>query len=101
MDNGEEAGRLIVYGHDYCTLAWLMAEALEKFDIPHEWRDIYRGDARYKEELRELAGGNLSVPTVVFPDGTVWVEPHPDRVLDRLGIERPGLGDRIKGWLGL
>jgi hypothetical protein len=42
------------------------------------------GNPDYKNELRLLARGYLSVPTVVFPDGEVMVEPNPKEVLARL-----------------
>ncbi len=100
----QETLPLIIYGHDFCTQAWWVRDALEKHAVPHEWRDIMQGDPAWKEELRALARGNLSVPTVLFPDGTVWVEPSPDRVLNKLGVERakPGAGlmERLKEWLG-
>lgn len=91
---------LVVYGHDYCTQAWWLKRELAANDVPHEWRDVLRGDPQYQTELRALARGNLSVPTVVFPDGSVLVEPYPNDVLDRLGIERPGLLDRVRHWFG-
>jgi hypothetical protein len=42
------------------------------------------GDSAYREELMPLASGFLSVPTLVFPDGEVMVEPNPKRVLEKL-----------------
>ncbi len=88
--------RLIVYGHEHCAQAIVLAEALQRHQIDHEWRDIIRGPKQYKQKLRRLAGGNLSVPTVVLPDGTVMVEPWPGQVLERLGIQRKGWLQRIK-----
>ncbi|MEK7325538.1 MAG: hypothetical protein AAB217_09820 [Chloroflexota bacterium] len=37
------------------------------------------------------------VPTVVFSDGTMMVEPLSDDVLDKLGLHQPSLLER---WLG-
>ncbi len=84
MDNGSEQARLIVYGHDYCGLARMLAEALAEHRIDHEWRDVMTGEPRFRDELRQLARGYLSVPTVIFPDGAVLVEPWPDDVLKRI-----------------
>ena len=52
-------------------------------ESPYEWRDIVDGDPDFKDELSLLARGHLSVPTVVFPDGEVMVEPNPKEVLAR------------------
>ncbi len=88
MDPAQQTSRLIVYGHNYCPQSRLLLAALNDRHIDHEWRDIVEGEPHYKDELRQLARGNLSVPTVIFPDGTVLVEPWPQDVLARL--EPPG-----------
>ena len=54
---------------------------MDQQKIPYEWRDIREGDPVYQDELRELTDGNLSVPTVILPSGTVLIEPLPRKVL--------------------
>ena len=88
---------LIVYGHNFCAQAGILSKALIDYDIDHEWRDIRNGDPAWQDELRALARGYLSVPTVVFPDGTVMVEPWPKEVLKKLGIKESGFLDRLLG----
>ncbi len=73
--------KLIVYGHQYCADALYLDSYLDKNGIDYEWRDVVDGDPHFRQELRLLARGNLSVPTVVFPDGEVLVEPKPREVL--------------------
>ncbi len=80
----ENNQRLIVYGHDYCLLARVVARTLDKHRIEYEWRDVGPADSRHRDGLRALARGHLSVPTVVFDDGAVMVEPEPDEVLTEL-----------------
>lgn len=75
---------LIVYGHDFCGQALYLRNSLDQNAIAYEWRDIAQGDPRFRDELRQLARGFLSVPTVIFPDGQVMVEPYPREVLARL-----------------
>jgi len=76
--------KLIVYGHEYCADAIYLKGYLNRNTISYEWRDIADGDPRFKDELRLLARGYLSVPTIIFPDGEVLVEPNPKEVLARL-----------------
>jgi len=76
--------KLIVYGHEYCADAIYLQSYLNRNAIDYEWRDIANGDSHFKDELRLLARGYLSVPTVVFPDGEMLVEPNPREVLARL-----------------
>ncbi len=89
---------LIVYGHDYCPQAQLVAKILATHKIAHEWRDIRLDEPLYQTELKRLTGGNLSVPTVVFPDGTVMIEPWPNQILKKLGLKKPGLLERLYKW---
>lgn len=86
---------LIVYGHEYCPQARILVRVLAKQQIDHEWRDVVRGQPHFKDELKNLANGHLSVPTVIFPDGTVLVEPWPNQVLNQLGLSSPGWLDRL------
>ena len=86
MDDTNGHNHLIVYGHSFCPQAVILKSLLQEYRIDYEWRDVLRGDARFCTELVKLARGYLSVPTVVFPDGTVLVEPWPDSVLEKLGI---------------
>jgi len=95
MDASLPTTRLIVYGHDYCPQSRLLKNTLAQQQIDHEWRDVMEGDPRYKDELRGLARGNLSVPTVIFPDGTVLIEPWPQDVLHQLNPVRPNLLQRL------
>ena len=95
MEN-EKENRLIVYGHDFCIQAMMLARSLKKNNVDHEWRDIMAGPPEWQEELKSLARGNLSVPTVIFPDGAVMVEPYPDEVLDKMGIESTSVLKRLQ-----
>ncbi len=87
--------QLIVYGHNRCALSNLIARTLQESEIDHEWRDILKGDPAWKDELKQLARGYLSVPTIVFPDGTVLVEPSPKQLLEKAGIKPKGIFERL------
>ncbi|MCI0474726.1 MAG: hypothetical protein L0Y55_00610 [Anaerolineales bacterium] len=96
-----ERNTLIVYGHDYCWQSQLLKKTLLDHRIEYEWRDVMAGDPRYQTDLKKVARGNLSVPTVIFPDGTVMVEPMPSQVLHRLKPRQPNLVERWLGWTRL
>jgi glutaredoxin len=86
---------LIVYGHRDCLTALMLATLLTERQIAYEWRDVQAGAAQYQDHLRQLAGGYLSVPTVIFPDGSVLVE-RPQEVLDKLGLRRLGFFAQVR-----
>ena len=95
MENSSlSTSRLIVYGHAYCGLAAWLQRTLDENGIDYEWRDVRTGEARFKDELKALARGYLSVPTVIFPDGTVMVEPRPEMVLKKLDADKVERKDR-------
>ena len=75
--------KLIIYRHRFSADAANLEGCLDQSGIPYEWHDIVDGDPDFKDELSLLARGHLSVPTVVFPDGEVMVEPNPKEVLAR------------------
>jgi hypothetical protein len=95
MDTSLPTTRLIVYGHNDCPQSRLLQSALTKQQIDHEWRDVLEGAPSYQGELRNLAHGNLSVPTAIFPDGTVMIEPWPHTVLRHLILDRPNFLQRL------
>jgi len=76
--------KLVIYGHRYCSQANILRETMDQHQIQYEWRDIREGDPVYQDELKELANGNLSVPTVILPSGVVLIEPLPRQVLKLL-----------------
>lgn len=93
MPNGPPKGilmekKLIVYGHHHCAEALRMEAFLNQNSIAYEWRDIAEGDPAFKEELRLLANGYLSVPTIILPNGEVLVEPYPREVFSKLAKAR-------------
>lgn len=77
----------------------MLARVLKRNNIPHEWRDIMAGPPEWGHQLKELAYGNLSVPTVVFSDGVVMVEPYPDEVLNHIGVEPTSFLKRLQNRL--
>jgi hypothetical protein len=79
--------KIAVYGHAYCPGARRLRTALDDRKVTYEWRDIREGDPRFENQLKELANGYLSVPTLIFPDGTLMVEPLLNEVLNKLNIE--------------
>ena len=87
--------RLIIYGHSASPNALQLADRLNSHQISYAWRDVRNGKPRYRRELMHLTQGTLAVPTVIFPDGEVWVEPFAKEVLQKLAFDRPGFLERL------
>jgi len=66
-------------GDCWSLKAWLTRERIDFREIQIE------DDPEARRFVREAAGGYMSVPTVVLPDGRALVEPSPAQVRAALG----------------
>ena len=102
----DQTNQLLVYGRPGCPMVPPVRTYLDEAGIAYTYRDI-RQDADAAVQLRQLANGFESVPTVVLPNGRVLVEPGVARLrqalkeLDESGSEMgdPGLGGTLKAGL--
>ncbi len=78
-----------VYGTAWCPDCTRAKRVLERNGIPYTWTNIEE-DSAALEYVQQVNGGYKSVPTIVFPDGSVLVEPA-DRAL------REKLDNLVKG----
>jgi mycoredoxin len=77
---------IIIYGTEWCPDCTRARRFLERNKITYAWINI---DAEKTAErlVRSLNQGRRSVPTILFPDGSILVEPS-DRVLaEKLRVE--------------
>ena len=80
-----EETKIIVYGTEWC---WDCRRSRRFFDdqkIPYQWINIDK-DSQAEGEVIKINGGNRSVPTIIFPDGTILVEPSNSQLKDKLQL---------------
>ena len=80
-----------LYGHAACPMVPPVRAILNGAGVAYDYVDIHRDDAG-REHVRQINGGNESVPTLVFPDGSTLTEPSTDalqRKLHTLGYKVP------------
>jgi mycoredoxin len=75
---------IIVYGTTWCGACALVKRVLGEVGYDYEWIDIDKVPEA-AELVIELNAGLRSVPTVLFPDGRVLVEPRRHELLAALG----------------
>ncbi|MCL2615759.1 MAG: glutathione S-transferase N-terminal domain-containing protein [Dehalococcoidia bacterium] len=63
-----------MYGTSWCPDCSLAKRVFQQRGVSYEWVDI-SGDGEAAAYVERLNKGNRSVPTIVFPDGDVLVEP--------------------------
>ncbi len=65
---------IIMYGTTWCPDCVRAKGVFQKRGVQYKWIDIGK-DPQAATEVERINKGFKSVPTIVFPDGTVLVEP--------------------------
>ncbi|MEN6434231.1 MAG: glutaredoxin domain-containing protein [Anaerolineaceae bacterium] len=82
-----KAKSLIVYGTQWCGDCRRTHKFLDSNKIEYTWIDI-ETDMKAQNFVREINQGNCSVPTIIFPDGSILVEPNDQELAEKLGIAK-------------
>jgi glutaredoxin len=77
--------RILVYGADWCGDCVRARKFLKDHGIPFEWIDI-ESDRVAESFVIEANHGLRSIPTILFGDGSVLVEPSNKALAIKLGI---------------
>ncbi len=77
---------IIVYGTTWCPDCRNAKQFLGEHLIQYTWVDIEQ-DSSALAEVERLNRGMRSVPTVVFPDDSVLVEPSAEELARHLGLK--------------
>ena len=77
------AGNIKIYGTRWCPDCARAKQVLTKKQVAFDWIDIEQDEkaAAYVEKVNR---GYKSVPTIVFPDGSVLVEPGNSQLEEKL-----------------
>jgi mycoredoxin len=74
---------IIMYGTEWCSDCVRSRKIFSKNNIAYQWIDIDK-DKTAKQIVRNINKGNSSVPTIVFPDGNILVEPSDDELIKQI-----------------
>jgi ABC-type Mn2+/Zn2+ transport system permease subunit/glutaredoxin len=81
-------GEIVLYATERCPDCWRARRTLEAMQATYRVVDIDK-DARARQLVEKFNTGLRMVPTIVFPDGAVLVEPTDDELSARLERTRP------------
>jgi len=76
---------IIMYGTTWCPDCTRAKRVLERHNITYTWINIEQ-DAAARTRVQEINGGYMSVPTILFPDGSVLVEPSNSELESKLEV---------------
>jgi len=78
-----EITKIKFYGTSWCPSSRRAKKFLSKKNIEFEWINIDKDSDGY-EFVIKVNNGNRSVPTIVFPDGDILVEPSNTELAKKL-----------------
>jgi mycoredoxin len=81
----ENNKKITLYGTQWCGDTIRARRILDTNQIQYEWIDIDK-NADGAQVVKQINHGNRSVPTIVFEDGSVLVEPSNNELLKKLGL---------------
>jgi glutaredoxin-like protein len=76
---------IIVYGADWCGDCRRSKRFLNEQNIPFTWIDIDQ-DKEAEALVREKNDGKRIIPTILFEDGSILVEPSDEELANKLGL---------------
>jgi len=79
---------IIMYGTTWCGSSRRAKQLFDDNKLTYKWVDIDQ-DKSARTIVEEINHGNRSVPTIVFPDGTIMTEPTINALAEKLGVEVP------------
>lgn len=80
---------IIVYGTVWCPDCIRSRGLLEARGIHYRWVDIEQ-DPEGRRIVEQVNGGKRRVPTIVFPDGRILVEPSNAQLAAELSVNAAG-----------
>ena len=80
-------GMITVYGADWCPDCRRSKAFLEEHRVPYQWIDVDQ-DTEAQEYVRQVNNGRRIIPTILFPDGSILVEPGNAELAQKLELQR-------------
>lgn len=74
---------IIMYATEWCGDCIRSRKLLDKLNISYKMIDIDKDKTGY-QFVRNINNGNASVPTIVFPDGIILVEPSDEELINQI-----------------
>lgn len=78
-------GKIVMYGADWCPDCRRAKRFFAEHGIAYEWRDV-EADPEARAFVVQVNGGRQVIPTVVFEDGSLLVEPSNAELAAKLGL---------------
>jgi glutaredoxin-like protein len=81
-----ESMRIKMYGTNWCGDCRRARQFFADNKIDFDWIDIDQ-DQDARRYVESVNNGNRSVPTILFPDGSIIVEPSHSQLITKMGLQ--------------
>jgi mycoredoxin len=88
MNTEKETPALIVYGCSWCPDVIFTRRYLDQHQIIYDYFDIDKNKTAMNA-LYEISGADWLVPTIVFPDGTILINPSNKQIAEKMNLPSP------------
>jgi mycoredoxin len=75
--------KIIMYGTNWCPDCKRSKQVFSSVNVPYDWIDIEQDEVA-SAYVQKVNRGFKSVPTILFPDGSMLVEPDDATLLKKL-----------------
>ncbi len=80
--------KIRMYGTRWCPDCARAKQMLARHNVPFTWIDIEQDEAALAYVVK-VNNGNKSVPTIIFPDGSILVEPSNAELEKKIADRQP------------
>jgi mycoredoxin len=82
-DLTNRSDEIVMYTTDWCADCWRAKQVMQSLNISYQEVNITTDEDAF-ERVMQLNNGKRSVPTIVFPDGSVLTEPSAPVLMQKL-----------------
>lgn len=75
--------KITMYGTPWCGDTIRAKRVFEEYNVEYDWININK-DPNGEKTVKEINNGFKSVPTIIFPDQSILVEPDKQTLVDKL-----------------
>tara|TARA_Y100000590_G_scaffold212548_1_gene240863 strand:- start:10980 stop:11222 length:243 start_codon:yes stop_codon:yes gene_type:complete len=77
--------KITVYGTTWCSDCRRAKQLMDSYNVEYDWTDIDE-EPEFQNLVKEINDGKSIVPTIIFPDGSVLVEPSNSELIKKLNL---------------
>ena len=74
-----------VYGTTWCGDCTRAKLFMDENGVSYDWTDVDE-ETQYQDYIKGLNNGQMRVPTIIFPDGSILVEPSNEELAEKISV---------------